>query len=415
MRVQLFNPPVYYYSNVHYALNPPLGLPILAAVLENAGHTAEVADLEMLLVSPIKLAEHFRRQGDRWPDVVGFTCLSQNVRGVRESIAALRSVGYQGYIMVGGPHITLFPEQGLEMGADVAVVGECEGNIVSIIEAQPKSAIVHGERMPIEDIPAPLWEKHQPAPNRYGGNLPQLAMPEGITMWSRGCPGACTFCSNPVFRRQRIRRRPKEAIREELLAMKQWRVHGLFVYDDELVAPGNEEWLTGVCGCIADLGYEWKCQGRVSRKHVTPELMREMHSAGCRAIMWGVESFSDDALRNMNKGTAEEDIWHSLRCAKDAGIGNWLFLMVGNYKETVQDLAHTERQLKKAREEGLVQWRQVTICTPTPGSDLHQLAKDEGWYREPPEDGPRMAQVYAPTPWLSEHEMKLWKRRLDVA
>ena len=414
MIIQLFNPPQFYFNGLQYRMNPALGLPILAAVLRKAGHETSVTDLEALGITPAAFSKALENQRDAWPDVIGFTCLTHSRRGVADCIKAARDAGYKGYILVGGPHMSLAPDEPIEWGADCAVVGECEGNIAEIVEQQP-AGVIQGKREDIAFIPAPAWDYHTPKPRNYRGNEPHIEAPEGIAMWSRGCPHNCTFCGNPIFGHTRIRYAPVINVYRDMAALKAQGCKAVFVYDDELVAPGNEEWLMGVCEHIADLGYEWKCQGRVSRKHVTPELMRAMYAAGCRAIMWGVESFSDAALRNMNKGTTEEDIWHSLRCARDAGIGNWLFLMVGNYKETVQDLAHTERQLKKAREEGLVQWRQVTICTPTPGSELHQLAKDEGWYREPPEDGPRMAQVYAPTPWLSEREMRLWKRRLDVA
>ena len=65
--------------------------------------------------------------------------------------------------------------------------------------------------------------------------------------------------------------------------------------------------------------------------------------------------------------------------------------------------------------EGLVQYRQVTVCTPVPGTPLYDRAKAEGWLCEPPEGGPQMAQVYNATPWLKEREIKHWKTQLEMA
>lgn len=414
MRIALYNPPVFHYTGIHYAINPPLGLPILGSVLHNAGHEVEIIDLEALMISPQRLGMQYAKQKERWPDVVGFTCLSQNVRGVADAITALRYAGFDRPIIVGGPHATLFPKEILDIGADIAVRGECEGNIVSIIES-PKGSIIQGQRMPIEDIPAPLWEKHMPKPNQYSGNLPRIDFPEAITMWSRGCPHRCIFCANPVFRRQKIRRRPPENILEELQGLRRYNIRSLFVYDDELVGGGGVNWLSQVCYAIAPLGYTWKCQGRCSKRFVTKDLLQQMHDAGCRAIMWGIESFHEDILHNIRKGTTEEDIWHTLRAAHEVGIGNWAFLMVGNYGETEKHLAYTERQLTKAVREDLIQWRQVTVCTPTPGSDLYTIAQQEGWYTKPPETGPQMAQVYSSTPWLTAKQIKKWKMRLEAA
>jgi len=420
MNVQLFNPPVHHYAGVHYKMNPGLGLPILAAVLQNAGYRASVLDLEALLVSPEQLALQFRAKPERWPDAVGFTVTTHNARGARECVKALRDAGYRGYVMLGGPHITLLARQEDKpadlWGADVWVAGECEGNVASIVEARPKG-IVQGEQVAMSRIPAPAWHSHRPMPTEYMGNQPKIGHPEGISMWSRGCPHMCTFCGNPVFNKQRIRTRPAEHIAAEMAQLKALGVKAVFVYDDELVgvySQGHPEWLAGVCKEIEPLGLVWKCQGRCSTKLELAEL-QGMYAAGCRAIMWGVESFSQPVLTAMRKGTTEADIWHTLRTAKQAGIGNWLFMMVGNYAETGTHLAYTEQQLAKATEGGLVQWRQVTVCTPVLGSPLYETAKAEGWLKESPEAGPQMHQVYNATPWLSERELRHWVGRLERA
>jgi radical SAM superfamily enzyme YgiQ (UPF0313 family) len=271
--------------------------------------------------------------------------------------------------------------------------------------------------MPIEQIPSPAWRVHRPLPTEYLGNMPKIGHPEGISMWSRGCPHGCTFCGNPVFGHQRIRTRPPANVYEDMAALKRLGVEAVFVYDDELVgihARGHSEWLANVCKEIAPLNMVWKCQGRCS-EHLELAELQAMYAAGCRAIMWGVESFSQPVLDAMKKGTTEADIWHTLRLARKAGIGNWLFLMVGNYGEGGAQLAYTEQQLTKAAAEGLVQWRQVTVCTPVLGTPLYEAAKAEGWLKESPETGPQMHQVYNSTPWLSDREMRYWVARLEAA
>ena len=416
MRVQLFNPPIHHYTGLHYRMNPPLGLPIIAAVLEQAGHDAEVWDLEALGVSPDKLARAFGKQKAAWPDAVGFTVTCQNARGARESIAALRSVGYDRPILVGGPQITLDPH-----GWDaIAIVGECEGSIVAdmqwaveAVKTEPRTtAILTGEPMDIDDIPPPLWSKHVPRPREYGGNAPILAKPEGITMWSRGCPHRCIFCSNPCFRRQRIRYRSPELIREEMQALVDMGIKAVFVYDDEAVQGhhAHQEWLIDVCEQIKPLGLLWKCQGRCSTK-IERETLQAMYDAGCRGVMWGVESMSQKVLDAIRKDLTEEDIWHTLRLSHEVGINNWILLMVGNYQETPDDLAYTYRELSKAQSEGLIRWLNCTVCTPLPGTELYDWAKAEGWYVEPPEHGPPMGQAYAPTPWLSTWDLNYWRSR----
>lgn len=413
MRIQLFNPPVHHYSGVHYRMNPPLGLPILAAVLENAGHEAKVLDLEAVGASPDKLKAAMESQKDRWPDALGLTCTTHNARGCRESIAACREAGFDGYIAVGGPHATIYPDDPLLWGADGVVVGECEGNVVTIFAEQREGAII-GEPMPIEDIPGPLWTAHTPRPVDYYGNMPDVGKPESIAMWSRGCPHQCTFCGNPVFGRQRIRYRPPERVYEDMRELALLGVRAVFVYDDELVGAGGKQnqWLIDCCEQVEPLALKWKCQGRCSKK-LQLDVLKAMYRGGCRVVMWGVESFHDDILAAMKKGTTEEDIWYTLRLARQAGLQNWVFLMVGNAEETGEHLAYTTKRMSEATQEGLVQHRQVTVCTPVAGTELYERAKREGWLVESPESGPQMAQVYNPTPWLSKREMQYWRRQLQ--
>ena len=419
MRIELYNPPVHHYSGIHYKLNPPLGLPIMASVLAAAGHDVEIKDLEAKQIVPDVLGLRFVHRKEL-PDAIGFTCTTHSARGVRECIAALRGVEYRGYIAVGGPHITLLGKGNIDelssWGADAWVIGECEGNVVAIFENQQRG-LIQGQAASIESIPTPLWSGHDPSPVQYQGNLPKIGHPEGIAMWSRGCPHNCIFCANPVFGQRKIRFRPPERIRADMEALAGLGVKSVFVYDDELVGQGERqnEWLEESCGKVEPLGLTWKCQGRCSEKHINKRTLRAMYAAGCRAIMWGVESFCDDILINIQKGTTEADIWHTLRTAKEVGIGNWVFLMVGNYGETTKHLAQTQERLAKAASEGFVQWRQVTVCTPMPGTELYERAKGEGWLVEPPEAGPQMNQVYNATAWISKRELRFWKAQLEAA
>ena len=84
-----------------------------------------------------------------------------------------------------------------------------------------------------------------------------------------------------------------------------------------------------------------------------------MKRAGCELIMWGVESFSQNVLDNVKKNNTPADIWYSLELAKEAGIKNCVFTIIGSYKETDEDLAITAAALKKGYENRLIDYRQT--------------------------------------------------------
>ena len=415
MKVQLFNPPVWHYAGFHYRMMPPLGLPILSAVLNGAGHHAEVVDLEALHISPDQLREKFAGQKDAWPDVVGLTALTVTEIGAQECIRALREAGFDRPIVVGGVSPTMNPEGALGWGADLVVTGECEGNIVSLLEGGA-TGIQAGERMPIEDIPAPDWVRHNPTPKSYIGNMKLLQPNPGIAMWTRGCPYSCIFCCNPIYKKQAKRFRPVENIVAEMAELKRIGCERIYVYDDDLVGTKMPEgWMKGIADGIEGMGFSWVTQGRCSTKYITRELMGDVKRAGCRAIFWGVESFSPKVLKAIKKALTPEAIWHTLRVAKEAGIENGIFTMIGNYQETEEDLALTAEELGKAYGEGLIDYRQTTFCTAMPGTRMAELAKAEGWWKDPPVYGRAMMEAHHSTPWLTHQQIDHWMGEFDKA
>jgi len=415
MTIQFFNPPVAYYQGVGYKLNPPLSLPLLTATCRNAGYDAEATDLEALGYNIERFTQVWRAARDAWPDVVGITCLSAQARGAKELVEAIRSCGYSGKIVVGGVHATIEPEDVLAWsGVDLVVTGECEGNVVDLM--RNASGIVRGVPPDIHDVSIPAWKYMRPVPSDYLGNSPHLDMPEGITMWTRGCPYECVFCGNAIFSPTRKRWRRPDLIREELLTLRPYGIRSLFVYDDELVGvKAPEGWYSALADHIGDLGYTFKTQGRCSSNWVTSDVLSAMYRAGCRIIMWGVESFSRKVLASLGKGTTVEDNWHTLRLAREHGIKNFVFTMIGNAEEGHDELQDTATALGDAYREGLIQYRQTTVVTAVPHTKLWERQKHEGWYHAPPERGPQMAQVYHDTPWLKGHEIVEWLRRFAEA
>jgi anaerobic magnesium-protoporphyrin IX monomethyl ester cyclase len=408
MKIQFLNPPVHHYAGIRYKMLPLLSLPVLTAWFNRHGHEAEAVDLEALGVTPERFEQRWREQRDRWPDAVGVTGLDISKRGMREIIQSLRRAGFDRPIMAGGCHMTVHPQAGLDWGADLVVTGECEGNIIELVESGA-TGIHAGVPAPIEEIPAPDWLHFSPWITSYESNIPRLLMPApAISMWARGCPFSCIFCSNIVFGRRQTRYRPPQNIEAELIQLKQYGARHIYVYDDEMVGTHLPDgWMRDIADRIAPLGFKWITQGRCSKRHITPELMADMKRAGCTTVFWGVESFSPKVLEAVKKGTTPEDIWHTLRVSRAAGIDNAVFTMVGNYRETDSDLAMTAEALRQAYAEGLIQMRQTTITTPMPGTRLAEIAKDEGWYREPPDFGEQMLQ-HSPTPWLPAERASYW-------
>ena len=386
---------------------PVLNIAILAAVLNEADHEARAEDLDAGPITPNQLGEIFSKMIDI-PDVVGFTSLSVSARGAKDCIHAIRKAGYTGMIVVGGVHPTIKPYEALEWGADLVVTGECEGNIVELLEGG-FVGIYEGKPMPINEIPSPNWDLYTPGIN-YPGQYRMLENKAASAMWSRGCPHKCIFCGSLVFNGQKTRYRSPEIVEREMRDIRDRGIKNVYVYDDEIIGvPQPDNWMREIADRIAPLKMKWIAQGRCSEKYATKEIFDDMYRSGCRMISWGIESFSENMQKNMKKNLTENDIWHTLQLSHEAGIKNNVYTILGGYKETVQDLAITAQALKKGSKKGWINYHQTFLCKPMPGTELEAIAEKESWemnkdyfvgWTEVPEQG---------TPWLTKAEILKWK------
>ncbi len=419
MNICLINPPLWYYMGVQYTYNPTVGLPILGAILERAGHMVEIVDAEALRWTPQQVGAYVGLEGF---DAVGITSLTLSRKGAAETLAAIRQTVPGIYIVAGGVHPTLYSQEALGWGADCVVTDEAEGNVRQVFESRQKGIVQGQAPDDLDSLPEPAWHLLMLKPiNQYPGNSPKLGHPEGIMLWGRGCPSRCRFCGNTIFGGRPWRPRSPVQIVDELQHLRErWGINSVFVYDDELIGMNSHQqaWLQEISGLIRARGLHQgltiKCQGRCSDRFCdidTLRALRDMAEQVC--VMWGIESWSERVLRAIRKGTTPDMIWHTLFTAKRAGLLNWLFLMVGNLEETADDAELTAAGLQQALRLGLVDYRQVTICSPQPGTEMWEIAERDGWLVEQPLAGAAMHETYAATPWMTAEQMRHYQAALE--
>ena len=239
----------------------------------------------------------------------------------------------------------------------------------------------------------------------------------GIVMFSRGCPYSCLFCENKIFQKRRTVYRPPINVYNEMLELKKFGRKDIFIYDDELVGQKVPKgWMKEVADLVGPLGFNMLCHGRCNKRYITDEVMQDAKRAGINTVFWGVESFSPTVLDALNKKETPEDIWHSLRTAKKAGINNGLYIMTGCYKETPSEAAITYESLKEACAEGLVDYLQVFVMAVFPGTEMEKIAKSEGWYGYQPKSWITLKHIpNKGTPWMNFDEIKKWRQMYKSA
>ena len=205
--------------------------------------------------------------------------------------------------------------------------------------------------------------------------LSQSLYPEVQIFSGRGCPHKCTFCSWPVtLMGRKYRARSAENIADEFEYVQDElpEVKEIFIEDDTFTL--NKKLVRVVCEEIKrrKIDVTWSCNARADLDY---ETMREMKKAGCRLLIVGYESGSDEILKNIKKGVTIEQMKAFTKDAKKARLmihGDFIVGLPGETKETADK---TLKFIKELRPNIL----QVAVATPIPGTEFYEWARNNGF------------------------------------
>ena len=408
MKILFLTPPIWNQGLPHNAIRS-VAPALLNAGFAKLGHEAVFIDSNVLKWD-FPMIENCIRE--MTPDVIAFTSFYNNRLSAKILTKSIKDEFPSIKIISGGPYATTNPEDLLQWGVDTVCVGEGDLVLEEILSA---TGIVHGKLVEdLDMLPHPLYDSCLPGDEAYTGGYPRFEVPEGCLLITRGCRHRCSFCSNPLFYNQKTRFMSNERIYEELSTLKHRGIKHVYLYSDELVGSNaaDDSRLEGICNTIAPLGLTYKTQGRCSKK-TSVQTIKAMVAAGFKSVGWGVESFSPKVLKEMHKVIDEEDIYHSLRISKQAGLLNWLFIMVGGFWEEREDFEVTKKHLQEIKKEGLIYGAQVSIMALEPGALYWEKALKEGWIQ----DKQFGASHFEPTlnvPWATKEELisrqnELWR------
>lgn len=298
-----------------------------------------------------------------------------------------------------GPPVSQFPEMILkDDGVDIVARFEYDFTIKEIAEAvghgdnlnhikgisyKENGRIMHNpdrgfsnsddlDKMPFL---SKVYKKHLDIKDYF---LSQSLYPEVQIFTGRGCPNRCTFCSWPVTlmgKKYRTRSAKNiadefEYIQEELPEVKE-----IFIEDDTFTI--NKRLVRGICEEIKsrNIDITWSCNARAELDY---ETMAEMKRAGCRLLVVGYESGSDEILKNIKKGISLEQMRIFTRNARKAGLMIHGDFIMGLPFETNETIIKTRRFIRELRPDFL----QVAVATPIPGTEFYDWVKHNGYLIE---------------------------------
>jgi radical SAM superfamily enzyme YgiQ (UPF0313 family) len=411
-RVFLVNPP-----SPEPVRSPLLSFCHLAASLRAGGHEVALLDASAPFAphDPDAIAARIAAFG---PDLVG---LHLKTLHVQPAYALAEVLARRWPLCAGGPHATVCPDEPFVHGFRYVIRGEGEPPLVELADALdgkraledvaglawatplgPRTNPARGFILELDALADPMTALDLFDPAWYGA-AKQVA-PGGI-LSSRGCPAACTFCSNNVTGR-RFRYRSADALADEIRGLVRDRGMRAFSFFDDSFAVGHRrvrELCAALRKVIAEVGsIHWTCTAHPA--HLDPETLREMKSAGCGGVDIGMESGDAGMLVRIGKGVTRERVLEVLRWCRDLGVGSMLNLMFGWPDETDAELEATIDFMAAAAPlaDG---FNSRGVLVPYPGTEIydrhHERFGFTGWWlTQPPLE-------YAPFPseW-SEVEVK---------
>lgn len=398
MRVLLLNPPFADYGGLegHGGKIAPLNLGYLASYLMQVNSDIDISILDCEGLR-LKYTEIENRIRELKPDIIGITIPTPAfVQGLEVSRIAKR-VNKDIKIIVGGPHPTAFPmETTGEETIDISVYGEGELTFIEIVDALQNNKTLEGIKgLAYKDAgnnvklnaPRPLISDLDtiPFPARHLLPLERYFLPptkresnkrSGNMLTSRGCPYECTYCMARIIWNKKVRLRSVKNVVDEIEECVKKYGLGEFNFHDELFTLKRDRTIE-ICReiCRRKLDIAWVCMVRVD--YVWEDVLREMKKAGCRKIVFGFESGSQEILDIMKKRTTVEQAIKAVRLVKKVGIktgGNFMF---GNIGETEETIRKSIELAKKLNTDTVA----FFIASPYPGTEFYDIAKEKGFLR----------------------------------
>lgn len=292
-------------------------------------------------------------------DVVAITVNTPNAPHVYQMAGKFRQLG--AWVVLGGPHVTLLPEEA-SLYADTIFIGEAEETwpvfLMDFLKGHQKSVYKSAYPPSLEGLPIPRRDL-------VAGNR----LTKGSVFATRGCPHNCSFCCLKKIYHQEFRARPLDEVVEDIKSIPNR--HFVF-WDDNFFA--DPLYTKNLLKELIPLKKKWAAQV-TAYSCLDEQLLALAKKAGCVYLFLGLESFSNQSLRDARK---EFNVVDQYKLIINKIHGNGICVQAGVVFGFDADNLQTFDLTLDLCESLGVDGATVSILTPYPGSSLYSELKDEG-------------------------------------
>jgi len=406
VRVVLINPR--FRLPIDTRTTPHLGLAYLAAVSERRGDEVVIFDCDVEDRPIQDFIQEFR------PHLVGITANTPQVKQAWRTARAIKEV-HDVPIVLGGPHVSVLPEESVEKPyVDMVVRGEGEdvwidisNRVEAFLKDQPTfstQALMHPEnevfkdclgltyktsdgqvhhnmdRPPIADLDSLPWPAyHLFKMERYTNLQPATDHVDGARSFSiltsRGCPYRCTFCSQSIMPIKWRSRSPENVLEEWRHLVVDLGAEEIGVLDDSAnIRVKRLEQLAHLLIENRLNHVPWIFVNGIRANLASKELLALLKQAGLKRVAFGVETGDPDILLSIDKKVDMDTIRQAFKNAKEVGLETIGFFIIGLPGETRETM---QRTIDFAIElDPLI--ANFSMMTPYPGTKVYEIVKRQG-------------------------------------
>ncbi|HWR15225.1 MAG TPA: radical SAM protein [Terriglobales bacterium] len=317
------------------------------------------------------------------------------------------------YVIFGGIHPTIFPDEPHETGGAHSVV-RGDGDLIwaQVLEdctSGTLGRVYEGGRVSSESFKSARWD----------------LLPPKKYMWAtvqtlRGCPKHCSFCSVWKTDGQKPRQRTSDAVVEELVELRRRGFRYVVLADDnfypvsltdlKLAAKNNPGRLSELQAIRAE---RFELMSRLSRlpsdmvffTQITmeaaedPDFLQAMHRAHIKGALVGIEAVTPEGLKDVFKdfNSAGEELVQRLRTFRKHGVhvlGSFIFGLPSDRENTFAATAAVAERADLA-------FAQFVMLTPFPGTVDYKK-----WENEMGGNVTHISGVPITRRWLIPHEQR---------
>jgi radical SAM superfamily enzyme YgiQ (UPF0313 family) len=267
-------------------------------------------------------------------------------------------------VIAGGPHVSYVQDESLRH-FDSIILGEAEALWPTVLNDAENGQLKRkyiGTLSDLKNLPTPKYNL-----------LPGKFFIRRVVQATRGCPFTCSFCSVPSFN-PGFRKRPVTDVLRDIGYDDfpfWWQRKIVWFWDDNLLA--DKTYARELLTAMVPLKKWWLTQASIEIA-ADDDLLKLMKRSGCIGVFFGIETFSEAALKEANKKHNHIELYKKATAALHKhGIAVMAGLIAGFDSDTHNDIVGMADHLYRAG----IDVPFISILTPYQGTSVYSKLKGE--------------------------------------